>query len=367
MTSIDSARQTQTVPEESPDMEAVMAFVMRAVDELGASLNSSLVVMGDTLGFYRSLANDGPATPAELAARTGIDARWVREWLHAQAAGDYLEYDADTGRFTLSPEHALVLADADSPAYLAGFFQIVEGTVRDAPEVRAAVRTGSGYGWDEHNSDVHLGCERFFRTSYTTELVANWLPALDGVVEKLTTGARVADVGCGHGASTNLMARAFPTSTFVGSDYHLASVETARQRAEAAGVADRVSFEHADARSFRGGGYDLVTMFDCLHDLGDPVGAARHVRSVLAPDGTWMIVEPQAGDQLADNHHPVGRAYYAFSTLLCTPNSLSQDVGVALGTQAGPTRLQAVATEAGFASSRVVTETPFHMVLEARP
>jgi 2-polyprenyl-3-methyl-5-hydroxy-6-metoxy-1,4-benzoquinol methylase len=367
MTTIDSARQTPGAPAEGPDMAAVMAFLMRAVDELGASLNTSLVVMGDKLGFYRSLADDGPATPAELAARTGTDARYVREWLNAQAAGDYLGYDATTGRFILSPEHALVLADPRSPAYLAGFFQIVEGTVRDAPAIREAAATGAGYGWDAHNSDVHVGCERFFRTSYATELVANWLPALDGVVEKLTAGARVADVGCGHGASTVLMAQAFPASTFVGSDYHLASVETARQRAEAAGVADRVTFERADARSFGGAGFDLVTMFDCLHDLGDPVGAARRVRSALAPDGTWMIVEPQAGDQLEDNLNPVGRAYYAFSTLLCTPNSLSQEVGLALGTQAGPARLRAVVTEAGFGSSKVVAGTPFNMVLEVRP
>jgi hypothetical protein len=349
------------------DTDAVTAFVMRAVDELGASLNTSLVVMGDRLGYYRTLADDGPATAADLAGRTGTDEHYTREWLNAQAAGGYLRYDAADGRFTLPPEHAAVLADPDSPAYLAGFFQIVEGTVRDAPAITAAARTGVGYGWDAHNPDVHHGCERFFRTAYHAHLVQEWLPALEGVVDKLTRGASVADVGCGHGASTILMAQAFPASRFVGSDYHAASVETARRRAEEAGVADRVRFEHADARSFGGDGYDLVTMFDCLHDMGDPVGAARHVRSVLAPDGTWMVVEPQAADRVEDNFTPVGRAYYAFSTLLCTPGSLAQDVGLALGTQAGPARLREVAVQGGFTGFRKAAETPFNMVLEVTP
>ncbi len=349
------------------DMDAVMAFVMRAVDELGAALNASLVVMGDRLGLYRSLVDDGPATAVELASRTGTEPRYVREWLNAQAAGDYLAYDPITGRFTLSPEHALVLAEEDSPVFLPGFFQTVEGAVRDAPEIIDAARTGEGVGWHAHNSDVHIGTERFFRTSYNAHLVSSWLPALDGAVAKLRAGARVADVGCGHGASAILMAQAFPASTFVGSDYHLGSIETARRRAEAAGVADRVSFEQADAASFTGEGFDLVGMFDCLHDMGDPVGAARHVRQALAPDGTWMIVEPRAGDRPEENFTPLGRAMYGFSTLLCTPNSLSQEVGLALGTQAGPARIHDVATQAGFGSFRVATGTPFNMVLEARP
>lgn len=356
--------QHATTAPTAPDMDAVMAFVMRAVDELGASLNTSLVVMGDRLGYYRSLADDGPADAAELAERTGTDVHYTREWLNAQAAGSYLEHDPVTGRFTLTPEHAMVLAREESPAYLPGFFQIVEGTIRDAPAITEAARTGSGYGWAEHNADVHLGCERFFRPGYHAALVPTWLPALDGVVDKLVAGTRVADVGCGHGASTILMAQAYPESSFVGSDYHAASIETARERAEAAGVADRVRFECIGADAFTGTDYELVTMFDCLHDMGDPVGVARHVRQAIAPNGTWMIVEPQAGDRPEDNFNPVGRAYYAFSTLLCTPHSLSQDVGLALGTQAGPARLQAVTREGGFTGFRKVADTPFNMVLE---
>lgn len=367
MTTIDSTRQTEAGTPAAPDMEAVMAFVLRAVDELGASLNTSLVVMGDKLGLYRALADDGPATPADLARRTGTDEHYVREWLCAQAAGDYLDHDPATGLFSLSPEHAAVLADETSPAFLPGFFQIVEGTVRDAPAIVEAARTGAGFGWDRHNSDVHVGCERFFRPGYGANLVSAWLPALDGVVDRLARGATVADVGCGHGASTILMAQAFPASRFVGYDYHRPSVDTARRRAADAGVGDNVTFEHADAASFGGSGYDLVTMFDCLHDMGDPVGAARHVREVLSPDGTWMVVEPLAGDRLEDNLNPVGRAYYAFSTLLCTPGSLSQDVGLALGTQAGPARLREVVTAGGFSRFRTVAQTPFNMVLEVRP
>jgi SAM-dependent methyltransferase len=355
--------------EEQPavDGDKLMGFVFRAVDEIGATLNTALVVMGDRLGLYRALAGVGPLTPAELAKRTGTAERYVREWLNAQAAGGYVDYDPDTVRYALPPEHAVALTDESSPAYLPGFFQIALGTVHDSPRITEAAKTGVGIGWHDHVHDVHEGCERFFRPGYNANLVPIWLPALDGVVGKLQRGARVADVGCGHGASTIVMAQAFPASTFVGSDYHEGSIRTARERAKEAGVTDRVSFEVAPAASYSGRGYDLVTMFDCLHDMGDPFGAARHVHESLAADGTWMIVEPAAGDRVEDNLNPVGRAYYSFSTLLCTPASLSQDVGLALGAQAGEARIREVVTSAGFDRFRRVSETPFNLVFEARP
>jgi SAM-dependent methyltransferase len=349
------------------DGDKLMGFVFRAVDEIGATLNTALVVMGDRLGFYRALAGAGPLTPAELAGRTGTAERYVREWLNAQAAGGYVDYDPDTVRYTLPAEHAVALTDESSPAYLPGFFQIALGTVHDSPRITEAARTGAGIGWHDHVRDVHEGCERFFRPGYNANLIPAWLPALDGVVGKLQQGARVADVGCGHGASTILMAHAFPASTFAGSDYHEGSIRVARERADQAGVAGRVSFEVAPAASYSGRGYDLVTMFDCLHDMGDPAGAARHVHESLAADGTWMIVEPAAGDRVEDNLNPVGRAYYSFSTLLCTPASLSQDVGLALGAQAGEARIRDVVTSAGFSRFRRVSETPFNLVFEARP
>jgi SAM-dependent methyltransferase len=349
------------------DAEKLMGFVFRAVDEVGATLNTALVVMGDRLGLYRALAGAGPLTPAELAARTDTAERYVREWLNAQAAGAYIDYDPDSGRYTLPAEHAVALTDESSPAYLPGFFQIALGSVLDSPRITAAARTGAGIGWHDHGPDVFDGCERFFRPGYNASLVSAWLPALDGVVAKLRNGATVADVGCGHGASTILMAQAFPASAFIGSDYHEGSITTARRRAAEAGVADRVRFEVAAASSYSGSGYDLVTMFDCLHDMGDPVGAARHVRESLSADGTWMIVEPAAGDRVEDNFNPVGRAYYAFSTLLCTPASLSQEVGLALGAQAGQSRIRDVVTTAGLSRFRRVSETPFNLVYEARP
>jgi len=349
------------------DMEKLMGFVFRAVDEVGATLNTALVMMGDRLGLYRGLAGAGPLTPAELAQRTGTAERYVREWLNAQAAGGYVNYDPDSGRYTLPTEHAIALTDESSPAYLPGFFQTALGSVLDSPRITEAARTSEGVGWHEHNQDVFDGVERFFRTMYNAHLVAEWLPALEGVVGKLQRGATVADVGCGHGASTILMAQAFPASTFVGSDYHEGSIATARKRAAEAGVSDRVRFEVAPASSYSGTGYDLVTTFDCLHDMGDPVGAARHVRQSLAPDGTWMIVEPIAGDRVEDNINPVGRAFYGFSTLLCTPASLSQEVGLALGAQAGEARIRDVVTQAGLTRFRRASETPFNAVFEARP
>jgi 2-polyprenyl-3-methyl-5-hydroxy-6-metoxy-1,4-benzoquinol methylase len=349
------------------DGDKLMQFVFRAVDEVGATLNTALVVMGEKLGLYRGLAGAGPLSSAELAERTGAAERYVREWLNAQAAGGYVTYDPDTGRYTLPPEQAVALTDSDSPAYLPGFFQIALGSVIDSEKIVEKARNGDGFGWHEHVHDVHEGCERFFRPGYNAHLVAEWLPALDGVIAKLERGAQVADVGCGHGASTVLMAQAFPNSSFVGSDYHGGSIEIASERAKDAGVADRASFQSAAAAAYGGTGYDLVTMFDCLHDMGDPVGAARHVRSTLTPDGTWMIVEPNAGDRVEDNLNPVGRAYYGFSTLLCTPASLSQEVGLALGAQAGEARIRAVVKEAGFTRFRRAAETPFNLVFEVRP
>jgi SAM-dependent methyltransferase len=349
------------------DGDALMGFVFKAIDEVGASLNCALVVMGDRLGYYRALAEQGPLTPNSLAHLTNTAEPYAREWLAAQAAGGYLGYDPETRTFSISPEVAVAMTDASSPAYLPGFFQIAYGTIRDASRIFEAAETGDGLGWHDHNTDVHVGCERFFRTMYNAHLIGEWLPALDGVVARLEQGARVADVGCGHGASTILMGRSFPRSTFVGSDYHAGSIEIARTRAAEAGVGDRVRFEVAPAASSPGRGLDLVTMFDCLHDMGDPVRAARHVRESIADDGTWLVVEPQAGDAVEDNLNPVGRAYYGFSTLLCTPASLSQEVGAALGTQAGPARIRDVATAAGFTRFRTAAQTPFNNVFEIRP
>jgi SAM-dependent methyltransferase len=313
------------------------------------------------------MAGAGGLTPVEIARRTGVSERYVREWLNAQAAGGYVTYDASGGTYTLPNEQAVALTDESSPAYLPGFFQIALGAVIDSPRIAASARSGDGVGWHEHNHDVFEGCERFFRPGYNANLIPSWLPALDGVVSKLEAGAKVADVGCGHGSSTILMAQAYPRSTFVGFDYHAGSIETARERAHAAGVFERVRFDTVAAADIPGEGYDLVTMFDCLHDMGDPVGAAKRVRQAIAADGTWMIVEPKAGDRVEDNLNPVGRAYYGFSTLLCTPASLSQEVGLALGAQAGPARIRDVVSAAGFTRFRTAAETPFNLVFEVRP
>jgi SAM-dependent methyltransferase len=356
---------TEQIP--AIDEGKLQEFVFRAVEEVGAALNAALVVMGDKLGLYRAMAGAGPLAPADLAERTGTAERYVREWLNAQAAGGFVSYDPDSGRYTLPPEQTVAFTDPGSPAYLPGFFQIALGSVLDSPRIMEAARSGAGFGWHQHVPDVLDGCERFFRPGYNASLIAQWLPALDGVVGKLERGALVADVGCGHGSSAILMAQAFPNSTIVGSDYHGGSIETARRRAREAGVDGRVQFETAPASAYGGTGYDLVTMFDCLHDMGDPVGAARHVHSTLKPDGTWMIVEPMAADRVEGNLNPVGRAYYAFSTLLCTPASLSQEVGLALGAQAGEARIRDVVTAAGFTRFRRAAETPINLVFEARP
>src|SRR3954463_10525648 len=339
-----------TIEQQPIDMDKLIAFVFRAVDEVGATQNAALVVRGDKLGLYKAMAGAGPLTPEELADRTDTAERYVREWLNNQAAGGYVEYDPATGRYTLPPEQAIALTDSESPAFLPGFFQIAVGSVLDSPRITEAARTGAGVGWHDPGHDVHDGCERFFRPGYNANLLSSWLPALDGVVEKLERGAKVADVGCGHGASTILMAKAFPASTFTGLDVHAESIATARTRARDAGVADRVRFEVADATGYAGGGYDLIAFFDALPVLGDPVGAARHARAALADGGSCLLVEPFAGDRIEDNLNPVGRMYYGFSPLVCTPGSLSHPGRAALGTQAGEARLREVMLEGGFGS-----------------
>jgi len=372
MTTTESTTKTTTATSGPPaiDEAALMGFVFRAVDEVGAALNCALVVMGDKLGYYRSLADHGPSTASELAQRTATGEKYATEWLNAQAAGGFVTYDPAAQTYLLPAEHAIALTDETSPAFLPGFFQIAFGTIADAGRIIALAPDGDGLAWDEHSSDVHEGCERFFQPGYAANLVASWLPALDGVTAKLERGARVHDLACGHGASTVIMAAAYPQSTFVGSDGHAASVTTAQERADEAGVSDRIEFVAASATELApersGAGYDLVTTFDALHDMGDPVGVARRVYDALAPDGTWMVVEPAAGDRPEDNFNPVGRAYYGFSTLLCTPSSLSQDVGLAIGTQAGPARIRDIVTAAGFGGFRVVAQTPFNNVLEIR-
>ena len=347
--------------------ERLNSFLGRMLGDMGATLSGALVVVGDRLGLYKALAEAGPLTAAGLASRTGTSELLVREWLAAQAASNYLTYDAGADTFHLEPEQAMVFAQEGSPAFLAGFFDIAEAAFRATPRIEQAFRTGRGVGWHEHHSCLFCGTERFFRTSYRHHLVSAWLPALDGVVAKLERGARVADVGCGRGASTILMAQAFPQSRFYACDYHMPSIEAARETAQAAGVADRIIFEVATAKDFPGGDYDLVTFFDCLHDMGDPAGAAAHVHAALADDGTWMVVEPFSHDRLTENLNPVGRIYYAASTMICTPASLSQEVGLALGGQAGELRLREVIMRGGFTRFRRAIETPFNFVLEARP
>jgi 2-polyprenyl-3-methyl-5-hydroxy-6-metoxy-1,4-benzoquinol methylase len=350
----------------SIDTDKLNALMGQALVEVGGTLNAALVLLGEELGFYRALHEGGAMTANQLAAQTGTDARYAREWLSAQAASGFVAYDAALDRFHLTPEQAMAFAIPDSPAYLPGSFQVALAAVKARPAMVERFRSGQGLGWHEHDHGVFEGTERFFRTSYNTHLLPDWLPALDGVVGKLQRGTSVADVGCGHGSSTIIMAKAFPNSRFVGYDYHERSVAQATERARAAGVSDRVRFEVSTATGFSRAGYGLVTMFDCLHDMGDPVGAARHVREALAADGTWMIVEPFANDSLAENLNPVGRLYYAASTFICTPASRSQEVGLALGAQAGAARLTQVVREGGFTRVRRAAETPFNLVLEAR-
>ena len=348
------------------DTKKLEQFLGQFVTDLGATVHAGMVVIGDRLGLYKALAA-GPLTAAELAAITRTDQRYVSEWLASQAAGGYITYNAQTSKFGMTEEQALTLANEDGPAYLPGAFELALGSLAAVPRITEAFRSGAGMGWGEHEDRVFHGCEKFFRPGYAANLVSSWIPALDGVHDKLVRGAKVADVGCGKGSSTILMAKAFPKSHIYGFDYHDKSIEAARESAKRQGVADRVTFEVAKAKEFPGKDYDFVAVFDCLHDMGDPVGAAAHVRAALNEDGSWMIVEPFANDDLQDNLNPVGRVYYSFSTLLCTPCSRSQEVGMCLGAQAGEKRIQKVVNTAGFSRFRRATQTPFNLVYEARP
>jgi 2-polyprenyl-3-methyl-5-hydroxy-6-metoxy-1,4-benzoquinol methylase len=339
----------------------------RFLGDLGGTLHSAMAVIGDKLGLYKAMADAGPITSEELAKRTGTTERYVREWLASQAAGGYASYDAATGRFFLTEEQAFALTDENGPVFLPGAFELALAAVKAEPRITEVFRTGEGVGWHEHDAGLFRGTERFFRPAYAANLLSSWIPALEGVESKLNDGAKVADVGCGHGASTILMAKAFPKSTFVGFDYHEGSIEYARNQAADAGVSERVNFEVAKAKDYPGSDYDFVAFFDCLHDMGDPVGAAAHVLSTLKSDGSWMIVEPFANDKIEDNLNLLGRLSYSVSTLVCTPASRSQEVGLGLGAQAGEARIRDVATSGGFTRFRRATETPFNLVFEARP
>lgn len=349
------------------DQTKLHEFIMKAVGEMGAAMNAALILVGDKLGLYKAMAGSGPLTSSEIASKTGTHERYVREWLASQAAGGFVTYDPATTRYSLPAEQAMALADESSPVFLPGFFEIVEACIKDVPKITDAFKSGKGVGWHEHDGCLFGGTERFFRPNYRAHLVNEWIPALGDVEAKLKAGASVADVGCGLGTSTILMAHAYPKSKFVGFDYHPRSIELAREAATKAGVSDRVKFEVAKAKDFPGKGYQFVAFFDCLHDMGDPEGAARHVLQSLDANGTWMIVEPFANDKLEDNLNPIGRVFYGASTMLCTPASVSQEVGLALGAQAGEGRLTNILKSAGFKRVRRAAETPFNIVLEARP
>jgi 2-polyprenyl-3-methyl-5-hydroxy-6-metoxy-1,4-benzoquinol methylase len=349
------------------DEAKLEAFMGQAVTDMGATISAPLMVIGEKLGLYKAMAHAGPLSSQAVAERSGAAERYVREWLRNQAAGGYVTYDPESDLYTLPDEHALALADEDSPFYILGVYDSIASLYADEDQILEAFRSGGGMAWHEHDHRLFRGTERFFRPGYRANLVGEWIPALEGVQAKLERGAKVADVGCGHGASTVIMAAAYPNSEFFGFDYHAASIERAKEAAKEAGVEDRISFEVASAKDYPGGGYDLVCVFDCLHDMGDPVGASAHVLQTLDPEGTWMIVEPFANDRVEDNLNPVGRVFYGASTVICTPASLAQEVGLALGAQAGETRLTEVLNQGGFTRVRRATETPFNLILEARP
>jgi 2-polyprenyl-3-methyl-5-hydroxy-6-metoxy-1,4-benzoquinol methylase len=349
------------------DPEKLNELLGKGVIDFGAVFHAAAVLIGDKLGLYKKLAEVGPTTSMDLANATGTTERYVREWLASQCAGGYVSYDAAKSQYFLTEEQAFCLADENSPAFLPGAFQVALAAVKAEPKIAEAFRTGAGLGWHEHDVQLFHGTERFFRPGYAANLVNSWIPALDGVESQLKKGAKIADVGCGLGASTILMAQAYPNSSVIGFDFHPKSVELARQRAAEAGIGNRVRFEVAKAKEYSGNDYDLVTFFDCLHDMGDPKGAAAHVRESLKPTGTWMIVEPFAGDRLEDNLNPVGRTFYSASTLICTPASLAQEVGTALGAQAGEARLREIVVGGGFSRFRRATQTPFNLILEAKP
>jgi SAM-dependent methyltransferase len=358
-----------TIATEKPrpiDPDKLNALLSQAVQDMGAAMHAPLIVIGDKLGLYRAMGDGVPVTAAELAQRTGTAERYIREWLNANAAGHFVEYDAANGAYFMTPEQSLALARDDTPIHLPGFYHMLASLMKDEEKITEIYRTGKGMAWHEHEKGLFEGCERFFRPTYLANLVSSWIPALDGVEAKLKAGARVADIGCGHGASTVLMAKAYPESHFFGFDYHAPSIETARKKAKAAQVSDRVTFQVAPSKGFPGTGYDLVAFFDCLHDMGDPAGAALHVRESLAPKGTWMIVEPFAYDEVHRNLNPVGRIMYSASASVCVPCSLSQEVGLGLGAQAGPANIEKVVRRGGFTHFRKAAETPFNMVFEAR-
>jgi SAM-dependent methyltransferase len=342
-------------------------FVQRFISDMGATHHAVTVVVGDRLGLYRALADAGPAAARDVAAAAGCDERYTREWLNAQAASGYCEFDPATGHYHLTPEQTACLADENSPAFLTAGAFLAASLFKDEERLTEAIRTGAGFGWGEHHRDLYVGIERFFRAGYAANLVPSWIPALEGVEDKLHAGVTVADVGCGHGASTILLAQAYPNSTFVGFDNHVPSIEAARAAAERAGVADRVRFDVASAQDFPGEEYALVCIFDALHDMGDPVGAARHIRSAIAGDGTWLLVEPMAGDAVADNLNPIGRLFYSASTLVCTPSARSQPGGWALGAQATDAQLRTVAEQGGFTRFRRAVDTPVNRIIEVRP